>query len=152
MNENKKRVDFVKIKMCKEKSVLYSPRKLSSPSDAVELVRNVLDDTDREQFIVIALNTKNEPMAVNVVSIGSINATIVHPREVFKLGVISNSASLIIAHNHPSGNIEPSLEDISITMRLIEAGKILGIPILDHLIVTDNSYMSFKERNLIDGN
>lgn len=99
MINSKKRVDIVKVKLCKESSVLYEPRKISSPSDAVNLIKKILDDTDREMFIAVALNTKNEPIAVNIVSVGSINASIVHPRELLKFGILSSAASLIISHN-----------------------------------------------------
>jgi DNA repair protein RadC len=100
MKESRKRVDIVKIKMCKERSILYSPRKITSPSDAVNLIHNVLDGADREKFLVIALDTKNQPIAVDICSVGSLNSTIVHPREVFKMAILANAASVLLAHNH----------------------------------------------------
>ncbi len=152
MNENKKRVNIVKLKiveLVKEGVINYLPRKISSPKDCYNLVIEHIDNCDREMFIAIALDTKNQPTAIQTISIGSLNAAIVHPREVFKMAILSNSAGVILAHNHPSGNVEPSREDDCITSRLVEAGKILGISILDHLIVSDKSYMSYKERDLI---
>jgi len=145
-----KRVNIVSIKMVKECSILYSKRRISSPSDAVNIARELLETCDREQLIVICLNTKNEPTAIHTVSIGSLNSSIVHPREVFKSAILSNSASIIISHNHPSGCPNPSSEDIAITTRLKESGEILGIKLLDHIIIGDNNnYISIKEKGLI---
>lgn len=151
MKEHRKRVDIVRIKsvkMVKDGSVLYSPRQISSPGDCVELARRIIDNSDREAFIVIALDSKNQPTAIETVSIGSLNASIVHPREVFKMAILSNAASIIIAHNHPSGNSYPSKEDIAVTKRLSDAGGILGISVIDHVIIGDDEYTSFKEQGL----
>ena len=148
--EVKKRIEIVRLKMCREDSILYSPRKVSSPEDAVGLVRSIIGESDREMFLVITLDTKNQFNAVDICSIGSVNASIVHPREVFKLAIISNASGILIAHNHPSGITKPSKEDERITERIKEAANIIGIPIVDHLIVGVDSYYSFKENgNLI---
>ena len=145
-----KRVNIVSIKMIKEYSILYSKRRISSPLDAVNIAREFLETCDREQLIVICLNTKSEPTAIHIVSVGSLNSSIVHPREVFKPAILSNSASIIISHNHPSGCPNPSSEDINITKRRKESGKILGIELLDHIIIGDNNnYISIKEKGLI---
>lgn len=144
--ESKKRVDIVSIKLVRDSSVLYEPRKISCPSDAVNLCRKFLEDLDREHMIAISLDIKNQPTAVNVVSIGTLNSALCHPREIFKAAVLGNSNSLIIAHGHPSGDVTPSKEDRSITKRLVEAGKILGIELVDHIIIGSNGkYTSFKE-------
>ena len=124
--EFNKRVDIVSIKMVKEKSIKYEKRKITSPSDAEILCRNFLDDSDREKLIAISLDTKNQPTNINVVSIGSLNSSIVHPREVFKLAILSNANSIIISHNHPSGDPTQSREDINITKRLKECGELIG--------------------------
>jgi DNA repair protein RadC len=143
----RKRVDIVSIKMVREASVLYEKRKIASPRDAFELIKDFLKDEDREKFLAIYLNTKNEPTAIHTVSIGTINASLVHPREVFKGALMTNAASVIVAHNHPSNECNPSKEDIQITKRLMEAGKIIGIEVIDHIIVGDsNHYISLKER------
>ncbi len=148
--ESSKRIDIVTLKMVRDSSILYSPRRLENPLDAADLVRGFLDESDREKFIIICLSIKNEPSCINIASIGSLNSSIVHPREVFKIAFLSNAASIILAHNHPSGQAEPSREDIEMTERLIEAGKILGIQVLDHIIIgSDNSYFSFKEMDMI---
>lgn len=145
-----KRVDIVSLKVVKESSLLYGKRKISSPNDAVEIGRSMLDGSDREKLLLCCLNTKNEPTNLNIVSIGSLNSSIVHPREVFKLAILGNSASIILFHNHPSGDTTPSKEDINITERIKEAGKIIGIELIDHIILGDeNKYTSLKEKGII---
>jgi DNA repair protein RadC len=145
-----KRINIVSLKMVKEGNILYNVRKLSSPSDAAGLGRKFLDEADREQVIVCCLDNKNQPVSVNIVSMGTVNSSLVHPREVFKTAVLSNAASIILFHNHPSGDPEPSQEDINITERIKEAGKILGIELLDHIIIgSENRFISFKEKNMI---
>lgn len=141
----RKRVEVVRLKMVRESSFLYEPRRITSPEDAIEMGKMFLEDKDREEFIVITLDSKNQPTSLNVCSIGSLNSSIVHPREVFKTAVVSNSATVLLIHNHPSGNPEPSKEDIGVTKRLCDAGEILGIKVLDHLIIGAESYYSFKE-------
>lgn len=99
-----------------------------------------LKDETKEHFIAVHLDGKNRMVCIDVVSIGSLNQCIVHPREVFKSAIVSNAAAIILLHNHPTGDTVPSQEDISITRRLREASEILGIKILDHLIIGDNYY------------
>ncbi len=142
-----KRVDIVSIKMVREGSVLYKNRKVSSPNDAVALIQDFLEDADREKFVVAYLNSRHEPTAIHTVSIGTLNSSFVHPREVMKAAILSNAKTILLSHNHPSGSdVTPSEEDISITKRLVNAGKILGIDILDHVIIGENGkYYSFKE-------
>lgn len=140
-----KRVDIVQVKMVKERSVLYSARRIQSTSDADELVRQFLDELDREAMIVVALNAKSEPTCLQVISIGSLSASIVHPREVFKVAILSNAYSILLAHNHPSGDTTPSQEDIKLTKRIKNASDIMGVSLLDHLIIGSDGYYSFKE-------
>ena len=132
-----KRINIVSIKMVKESSFLYQTRQILSPNDAYEMIKEQLEGLDREQFIIACLNTKNEPTNITVVSIGSLNKAIVHPREVFKTSILSNAASIMAFHNHPSGETTPSQQDIQLTKRLYEAGELLGIKLLDHLIIGD---------------
>ena len=148
-NNHAKRVEIVSLKMVKEDSILYANRQIFSPEDGFTILNDLLGSSDREKLAVCCLNSKNEPTNISIVSVGSLNNSIVHPREVFKIAIISNSASIIIAHNHPSGNTEPSNEDIAITRRLQECGELIGIKLLDHLIIGDNSYISLKERGLV---
>ena len=104
---------------------------------------------DREHFRVLILNTKNHILKNCLVSIGSLNSSLVHPREVFKQAIKSSGAAVILIHNHPSGDPYPSNEDIEITKRLHEAGKIVGIEVLDHIIIGDGSFVSLKERSVL---
>ena len=141
-----KRVGIVSLKLVKESSVLYETRTIRSPYDAYKLIKNFLIDSDREKFVVACLDTKNQPVNISVVSIGNVNSAIVHPREVFKVAMLSNASKIICFHNHPSGNLKCSKEDENITDRLKECGEILGIELVDHIIVGDNdTYFSFKE-------
>lgn len=122
---------------------------ISSPQDAALILMEDMRFLDREHFKVMLLNTKNHCISIETISIGTLNASLVHPREVFKLAVKKSAASIILAHNHPSGDSKPSKEDIEITKRLIEAGKILGIEVLDHLILGNGNFTSLKERGQI---
>ncbi|WKY44856.1 JAB domain-containing protein [Eubacteriaceae bacterium ES2] len=147
-NISAKRVNIVSLKMVKEGSILYNIRHLSRPADAAGLGRQFLENLDREQVLVCCLDNKNQPVSINVVSIGTINSAVVHPREIFKTAVLSNAASIILFHNHPSGDPKPSQEDIDISKRIKDAGEILGIELLDHIIIGSNeSYYSLKEKN-----
>jgi DNA repair protein RadC len=126
-----------------------SNKKISTPKDIAEEFIPLLLNETKEQFIVVCLNTANKIIRKEVISIGNLNSSIVHPREVFKVAVENNAASIILIHNHPSGNPEPSKEDISITKKLVEAGKIMDIMIVDHIIIAGNSYTSFVDRRII---
>jgi DNA repair protein RadC len=106
-------------------------------------------DELKEKFIVVCLNSANKIIRYETISIGNLNSSIVHPREIFKAAIDCASASIILVHNHPSGNPEPSEEDISITRKLVEAGKIMDIPVFDHLILTREGYTSFVEKRII---
>lgn len=121
---------------------------LKTPADAVPVLRSALpENTDREHFLVATLDTRNRIIGVNIVSTGSVNGSIVHPREVFKLAVLQNACAVIVCHNHPSGDPNPSREDHALTQRLKKAGTVLGIPVLDHVILGDggDDYYSFQE-------
>jgi DNA repair protein RadC len=119
---------------------------LRTPEDAARLVIPRLRDLTHEVFAVLVLDTQNVVLATVELSHGTLNASLVHPREVFKVAIDHVGAAVLVVHNHPSGNPEPSGEDIAITHQLAEAGKILGIPLHDHLIVGGNGYVSLAER------
>jgi len=121
---------------------------LKSPEDVAAVMRSKLKGKKKEHFWVICLDTRNRLINYKPVSIGSLDTSIVHPREVFKEAVSSSAASVIFVHNHPSGDPEPSKEDIELTKRLAKAGEIVGIDVLDHIIVCDKSYLSLKAENL----
>ncbi|CAM4209262.1 JAB domain-containing protein [Lederbergia lenta] len=123
---------------------------IRSPEDGAKIASRFISRDDREVFFVMCLNTKNNVIAVHRCHVGSLNASLVHPREVFKSAILNNAASVIVAHQHPSGDITSSMEDINVTKRLVDAGKLLGIELLDHLVVnSDNSFTSLKERGYI---
>lgn len=121
---------------------------ISSPADVERLLRGRIANLDRENFVVVLLNTKNEVIETSTVSVGTLDASLVHPREVFKPAVRASAASVILAHNHPSGMVEPSREDREVTRRLGEAAGVLGIEVLDHVIVGDG-YYSMKEHGML---
>lgn len=120
----------------------------TSPLQIYEMFRDLRIES-RENFIALHLDGKNRINAIDRISTGSLSQSIVHPREVFKTALISSAAALILIHNHPSGDTQPSSEDITITKRLKECGDLLGINVLDHIIVGDGSYTSFVERGLL---
>ncbi len=122
---------------------------IKSPQDAAELLMDKMRHYDREHFVAVLLNTKNRVLAVETVSIGHLNASLVHPREIFKSAIKRSASGIIVAHNHPSGDPEPSQEDILVTKRLKDVGEIIGIDILDHLVIGDREFVSFKERGII---
>jgi DNA repair protein RadC len=122
---------------------------INSPNDVKNLLMEEMRYLEKEHFKAILLNIKNHVISVEDISIGSLNTSIVHPREVFKTAIKRSSASLIIVHNHPSGDPTPSKEDIQVTKRLVDAGKIIGIEVLDHIIIGNGIFISFKEKGII---
>lgn len=121
---------------------------INSPQDVHNLLIN-MTLLDREKFVVVMLNTKNHVIAVDTISVGNLNSSLVHPREVFKMAIKRSSCSLVLCHNHPSGDPTPSTQDLEITERLVEAGKLLGVPVVDHVILSSRGYVSLKERGVI---
>lgn len=122
---------------------------IRAPQDAAKLLMARLRYETREHFMILLLSTKNHVLAVSTISIGSLSASIVHPRELFREAITHSAAAVILVHNHPSGDPTPSQEDIMITRKLIDAGKILEIHVLDHVIIGDNKYVSLKEKGII---
>lgn len=122
---------------------------IRSPQDAVNMMMPRLRFENKEQFIVLMLSTKNHVIATPVISVGTLNASLVHPRELFRQAINFSAAAVILVHNHPSGDPTPSLEDVELTTKMTEAGKLLGINVLDHVIIGDNRYVSLKEKGII---
>ncbi len=121
---------------------------IRSPRDVANYLMEDMRYLKQEQFLILLLDTKNHVISKEIISIGSLNSSIVHPREVFKPAIKKSASAIIAAHNHPSGDSTPSKEDIQVTNRLIEAGKILGIELLDHIIIGDGKYFSLKDEGL----
>jgi DNA repair protein RadC len=124
-------------------------KRITSPCEAFDLFNPLFKEEPTERFIVILLSTCNRVIGYDVVSSGSLNASVVDPRGVFRSAIVANCANIILCHNHPSGNLEPSNEDISLTRKLVEAGKIIEINIYDHIIFAEDKFTSFVERRLI---
>jgi len=118
------------------------------PKEVWEELKDIRDNK-KEHFVIFYLDSRNQEIKREIISVGSLNANLVHPREVFEPAVRNLAAQIILAHNHPSGDPEPSEDDITITKRLVEAGKIMGIEVIDHIIVVKNGFLSFKDKNLI---
>lgn len=125
------------------------PSAIRSPQDAGKLAIHLIGDSDREHFLVICLNTKMNVTAVHIAHTGSLNASIVSIREVFKAAILNNASSIILSHNHPSYSLTPSPEDLDVTNRLVESGHLLGIDVVDHLIVNNKSSLSLKEKGYL---
>ena len=125
------------------------PKVIHGPDDVVAFVGSKLRKEQREHFLVLLLNARHEVMAKETVSVGSLNASIVHPREVFKPAVVASAATVVLVHNHPSGDPEPSEEDLAITKRLVQVGELLGVSVLDHVIVASRGVVSLRSRQLL---
>lgn len=123
--------------------------KVGSAKDVAELLMPKMRYLDREHFKAVLLDTKNQVVGLVTVSVGSLDSALVHPRELFKESIKRGSAALVLAHNHPSGDPTPSSEDVTLTKRIIRAGEILGIEVLDHVIIGDNRFVSLKDKGLL---
>jgi len=143
------RIPVYTVSLVREHSQAAETKVITSPLEAYHLLNTYIGEADREHFVVLLLDTRNVVRGIHTVSIGSLNASCVHPREVFKAAILTNAAAVIVGHNHPSGNPIPSHEDIALTERLVQAGELLGIPVLDHLVLGDQAYISLQERGLI---
>jgi DNA repair protein RadC len=140
-------VPVVRLQMVKDRTLRTYARTVANAADAARVLREFLEGADREHFVVMTLDTKHIVTGLHVVSIGTLSATAVHPREVFKVALLANAAAVILGHNHPSGDPTPSAEDVDLTRRLVEAGRLVGIEVLDHVIVGDDvQYVSLRER------
>ena len=137
-------------RLVRERTFTFPTRdQVRSPADAAVVLAEYFSDRDREEFVVAFLDTANTLTGLHVASVGGLAASIVEPRQVFKAAVLANAAAVLLAHNHPSGNPEPSREDVAITRQLVEAGKVMGVPVHDHLILTDHGHTSLAERGLM---
>ena len=148
-----KRINVYSVQLVREKSKMIESdnKRIKSPEDAYLLLDAIFDlsNKTKEHFVMLALSTKNDIVGAHTIHIGSLNSSIVHPREVFQLAILNNAAAIIVCHNHPSGEVTPSSEDIIVTERLQEAGKIIGIDVLDHVIIGHHNFISLKERGYL---
>src|SRR5215467_3935545 len=140
------RIPIYRVTLVREGKMPTYESRIRSSASAYSVLQEYLADTDREHFVILMLDQKNQVIGINTVSVGSLTASIVHPREVYKPLILSNAAGVILGHNHPSGDPFPSKEDRAITQRLKEAGTLLGINLLDHLVIgADGRYFSFAD-------
>ena len=128
----------------KNKSVI-----IKSPKDLFPFLREKVINFHKEYFIVVSLDNRNKIISIDTVSVGTLNSSLIHPRETFEIAIKNHAAGIILCHNHPSGELKPSEDDLVVTQNLVKAGKLLGIEVDDHLIITKNNYFSFKEKKII---
>ena len=145
----RKRVGIVHLEMVRESRTLYGMKRFQNPREAAEMVRPLCEKADREMVLVLSLNGRLEPQAVEIAAVGGISSCNVDIRSLFKHALLNNAEFVICVHNHPSGDPEPSEADVETTVRLMEAGAILGIPVLDHIVIGDGNYVSMKARGMI---
>lgn len=148
--KNEFKLDVISVRLIKD-APIFSEHRITNPEDAVDVIGKQLCEMDREVVCVINLKADNTPINCHFASVGAVNQALVHPRELFKSSILSNAASMILLHCHPSGSLQPSTEDTILTDRMINLCGLMGIPLLDHIIVGgDNSqYFSFKEKGMI---
>ena len=146
----KKSIDVVSVRLCREREFNYKVMKHSD--DAAIIIQDFIKDFDREVFGVLCLAADGSVNSISIVSMGELTNTPIHPREVYKVAILSNAAAVIFFHNHPSGDPSPSMEDINSTRRLIECGKILGFKVIDHIVIGDNCFVSMRGKNIIEFN
>lgn len=145
-----RRIDVVSLRMVRERTVPYATsNSLRSAPEVHDLFGHLIGSADREAFWVMCLDSKARLCCLSQVSVGTLNATQVHPREVFKVALLSNAASVITIHNHPSGDVSPSFEDRMVTDQLHKSALILGLKFHDHIIVSDTEYFSFAESAML---
>ena len=137
-------VSFVSIRLVREKTLRYETH-ITSPENSYKIAKEILANADKETLAVFCLDTRNRINAINIVSIGTTNSADANPREIFKAAILSNSVAIVLAHNHPSGDCKPSSNDLKITRQVAEAGRILEIELLDHIVLGENDYWSAKE-------
>ena len=150
-NTTSKRINVVHLEMVRDKSITFTPRQLTNPLDVATLARKFIGNSDREQVLLICVNCRQEPTHIEVVSIGTSDKSLLNPKEVFKLAILSNASAIYLIHNHPSGSLLPSQPDLVVTENIRLVGKVLGIKLLDHIIINDNpcEYWSALESNTL---
>ncbi len=139
-------IPAVRVALVQERTIASAFHVVRSPEDAAAVLREVIGDYDRETFAVLLLDTKNRVVAVHIASIGLLDSAPVHPREIFKAAILANARAVILGHNHPSGDPQPSAQDMRVTHLLAEAGRLLEIRVLDHIIIGDGTHVSLRAR------
>lgn len=142
-------ISIVSIQLVRDREVEYGQQPVNNPEMLYDLFRTVYGEPDRETLVVVALDSQNKPTAISTVSTGTVDASVAHPREVFKTAILANAASIVLIHNHPSGNPQPSPDDIGVTKRMTRVGALVGIPLVDHVIIGDETCVSFKREGYL---
>ena len=137
------------VQLVRDSSVKVETRLADSSEKIAPIVRAYIGETPKEHFVVLFMDARNRIIGINTASVGTLNASLCHPREVFQAAILASAAGIVVSHNHPSGDPTPSPEDREVTRRLVRAGEILGIPLLDHVIVTADSFYSFRTQGLL---
>lgn len=132
-----------------EDSIEHKNHIIKQPKDLYYLLKEKIINFHKEYFIAVSLDNRNKVINIDIISIGTLNSSLIHPRETFEMAIKNHAASIIICHNHPSGELEPSKDDLIVTQNLVKAGKLLGIEIADHIIITKKNYFSFREKKII---
>lgn len=140
-----KRVPLVSLRLVRESTIAYAAA-LTGPEAAADVARQLIEDSDREKFVVIYLDRKNRVIGAEVVAVGTAAYVVVSPAMVFRGALVAGAAAILVAHNHPSGDPSPSPEDYALTQTLVECGRTLGVGVLDHVVVGDQSYVSVREK------
>jgi len=142
-------IPVVRVQLIRDSAITADAKRITSPEVAYEIARQRLEFSDREVFLVMHLDGQNRVVSVETASVGTINKAIIAMREIFKGAILANAAAIIVAHNHPSGDPAPSPEDTILTATIAKAGRLLDIPLLDHIIIGSGRFISLKERGLI---
>jgi DNA repair protein RadC len=139
-------IPVIRLLAVRDGSVPYDRRVgIKSSQQVFDLVKPLLDHADREQFLVLALDARNRPLALHQLSVGTLTQSVIHPRELFKFAFLSNAASLIVCHNHPSGDPQPSADDDAVTAKLKACGDLLSVPVIDHVVIGESGYFSYAD-------
>ena len=151
MSRERKTLDVVRVKLVLDKR-LYSEVPLKNPGDVYEVMKQELAEYDREAFCILNMQADGRCASMNLVSIGGLTSALAEPREVFKSAILSNAHHIILVHNHPSGRVEPSMEDVQLTRRMVSCGELLGIPVYDHVIIgrKEDACYSFLEHGILN--
>ena len=145
----KKKVGIIKLKMVREGTLLYGAERFHRAKEAAEMIRPLFEYSDREMMVVMSLDTALAPIALEVAAVGSLNACVIDARDIFKHAILSNAARVLCFHNHPSGNLTASRDDILVTEKIRMAGELVGLELIDHIIMGLNGeYISFQEENI----
>ncbi len=147
------RIPIYQVKLVRDGSLTTERKKIDAPTTAANVLHQYFEGADREHFVVLLLDTRHQIIGIHTVTVGVLDAALIHPREIFKPAILANAAALILGHNHPSGDPTPSPEDRAVTRQTVAAGRLIGIAVLDHVIVGDEPrYVSLAEAGILDSN